>query len=390
MSAPVVDEPIRRSRTRRRSVLTWAALGVAALLLGVALLGVSGAVKRAAPGHLDPDSHGPTGFHAIASVLRDRGVDVEITRSWKDALSLASAGDTTLALTDAPALSDDALSQLFAAPDRLVLLDPRARTADLAAAAVPALRGTTAVPAGCSDAAAETAGAVRFGTLFTGGDTECFVQDGGAGLVISQRDGSTRYVVDGTALFTNDAVLDSGAAALGLGLLGGEKTLVWYVPTALDSDLTDTDRTLADFAPDWVTPVMVLMLLTGIVAGVWRGRRFGPLVAERLPVTVRVSETLEGRARLYARARDAGHAAAILRRGSARTLARLLGLGSRARVEAVVEAAATTLSVSPERVARILMGAAPSTDAQLVALSDELRRLEAAVRAAVRSEGNNP
>ncbi len=390
MSAPVVDDSPQRGRARRRSVLTWAALGVAVLLLGLALLGVSGAVKRATPGHLDPDSHGPTGFHAIASVLRDHGVEVEITRSWKDAVARASAGDTTLALTDAPALSDDALTELFAAADRLVLLDPRARTAELAADAIPGARGATAVAAGCSDPAAETAGAVRFGTLFTGGDTECFVQDGGAGLVIAERDGSTRYVVDGTALFTNDTVLDSGAAALGLALLGGEKTLVWYVPTALDGDITGAERTLADFAPDWITPVMVLMLLTGVVAGVWRGRRFGPLVAERLPVTVRVSETLEGRARLYARARDAAHAAVILRRGTARSLARLLGLGSRARVESVVEAASAALSVPTERVARILMGAAPSTDAQLVALSDELRRLEAAVRAAVRSEGNNP
>ncbi len=41
----------------------------------------------------------------------------------------------------------------------------------------------------------------------------------------------------------------------------------------------------------------------GIAAAFWRGRRFGPLVVENLPVTVRASETMLGRARLYEKSR---------------------------------------------------------------------------------------
>ena len=60
---------------------------------------------------------------------------------------------------------------------------------------------------------------------------------------------------------------------------------------------------------DFTLPVIVLLLTAGLAAAIWRGRRFGPLVPERLPVTVRAAETTEGRARLYAHARDAVYSA---------------------------------------------------------------------------------
>lgn len=376
-------------RTARRTVLSWSALGGVVILLGVALLAISGALARATPGHLDPQSHAPAGMRAVAAVLGERGVDVVVTRSWRDAVDRASAPNTTLALTDAPALSDDALSTMFSSPDVLVLLDPRARTAALAADATLDGRGSGPVAAACDLPAVAHTGEVRFSTLLTGGDEQCFRDGAGAGMVVAEREGTTRIVLDATDLFTNDTVLNDANAALALGVLGSQPTLVWYVPNAGDTDIVDPNRSLADFAPDWVTPVMILLLLSGGAAAVWRGRRFGPLVAERLPVTVRVSETLEGRARLYARSRDTGHAALALRRASIRASGRSLGLGSRATTEAVIDAATAALGVPHERVREILMGASPSTDAELLALSDDLRRFEAALHAAVRSEGNH-
>ena len=53
-------------------------------------------------------------------------------------------------------------------------------------------------------------------------------------------------------------------------------------------------------------------------APLWRGRRFGPLAVEPLPVVVRASEATRGRARLYRRARAYGRATAALRAASAR------------------------------------------------------------------------
>ena len=134
--------------------------------------------------------------------------------------------------------------------------------------------------------------------------------------------------------------------------------------------------------------MIVLLLVAGVAAAIWRGRRFGPLVAERLPVTVRAAETTEGRARLYAHARDALHAADQLRIGTLGRLGRLLGLGpSRVRGE-IADAAAARTGLDRGAVRGILIDELPHTDAELVALDQRLRALEEAVHAAVRPERN--
>ena len=132
--------------------------------------------------------------------------------------------------------------------------------------------------------------------------------------------------VDGRTLFANESLAENGNAALALNLMGRHPRVVWYVPSLTDTDLTG-DPTLGELTPPWVSPVIVLLLVAGIAAGVWRGRRFGPLVPERLPVTVRASETTEGRARLYARSRDAVHALDQLRVSALGRLARCSAWG---------------------------------------------------------------
>ena len=128
-------------------------------------------------------------------------------------------------------------------------------------------------------------------------------------------------------------------------------------------------------------------MLAGLVAGIARGRRFGPLVAERLPVTVRAGETDEGRGRLYAAAHDAPHAAAQLRRGAVRRLAGMVGLGPGDPADRVADAVADLLGADRRAVRGILLHDVPRTDGQLVELSDRLRGLESAVRARLHTPG---
>jgi hypothetical protein len=135
-----------------------------------------------------------------------------------------------------------------------------------------------------------------------------------------------------------------------------------------------------------VTPALVLLLLAGLTAALWRGRRFGPLVAERLPVTVRASETTEGRARLYAASRDAAHALDELRRATRRRLVRLLGLSPRTPSKHIADAVAERLGADRAVVHGILIDDLPRTDRDLVAASDRLRDLETSVRATLRTE----
>ena len=63
-----------------------------------------------------------------------------------------------------------------------------------------------------------------------------------------------------------------------------------------------------------------LCLVVALVA-LWKGRRLGPLVAERLPVVVRASETVEGRGRLYRSRRARDRAADALRTATLQRLA---------------------------------------------------------------------
>ncbi|MFT4221251.1 MAG: DUF4350 domain-containing protein, partial [Microbacterium sp.] len=79
-----------------------------------------------------------------------------------------------------------------------------------------------------------------------------------------------------------------------------------------------------------------------------------------------------------------------LRLGAVDRIARLLGLGPSASAGEVADAAADRLG-APREVARaILVDSVPTTDAELVAASDRLRDLEAAVRASVHIERTDP
>ena len=122
-----------------------------------------------------------------------------------------------------------------------------------------------------------------------------------------------------------------------------------------------------------------------LAAAFWRGRRFGPLVVEDLPVTVRASETMEGRARLYAKGSARLRAVDSLRIGAVQRVARACGLPATATVDAVVLAAADLTGRPPSEVHAILVGEIPRTDAEMVRLSDALLTLERAATEAVRS-----
>ncbi|WNY34711.1 hypothetical protein Q9Q99_05735 [Curtobacterium flaccumfaciens] len=143
------------------------------------------------------------------------------------------------------------------------------------------------------------------------------------GLVRTTTPGGDVTLVGTTSAFRNDTIATAGNAALALGLLGGDERLVWYTPTV---GTPDAAPTLGELAPPWVPSALALLALVAVAAGVWRGRRLGPLVVERLPVVVRAAETTEGRARMYARTRDRTHALDTLRVAAVRRIARLLGL----------------------------------------------------------------
>ncbi|MDQ1083293.1 MULTISPECIES: DUF4350 domain-containing protein [Microbacterium] len=383
----VVDAP---ARSRRRGALGWVALVVGVLVVAVVggSLVYGGYTQRAA---LDPESAGPDGTRAVVRLLEQQGVRVTVARDREAAERALEGGAATLALRDAPMLSDDALRALTDRARHVVLLEPRTRALDvlLNGSLLGGFADDRAVAADCDVPAAENAGAARVGESMIPGDgvQGCFPVDGGFGLLSSETAGRTVTALDALSTVTNATLPLDGNAALALAVLGQSDSLVFYVPSPGDADRAEDVPTLADLTPPWVSPVLVLLLVAALAAALWRGRRFGPLVTERLPVTVRANETTEGRARLYATARDAPHALGTLRRAARERLGRLLGLPARSAPDQVVDAVAQRLGADRTRVRAILVDDQPRTDRDLVAAADRLRDLEASVRAAVRTEG---
>lgn len=393
---------------RRRRIAGWSAIVVALLLLASIGVLVQQAMRPPETGVLDPQGVGPSGAQALARVLEAEGTRIVIVRDRAAALRELGRGEATLVLGDTASLSDASLLDVVAAASEAVLLQVSSRLPELLIDGASAVRfhAGDAIPARCELPAPRAAGPVMPGRMIelsaaaeATGAIGCYPDEGAFGLVRAPSVvGTPVTLIDAGAMFSNAHIVEEGNAALALGLLGGAAAasdndtpiLVWYVPTLADADAGDEAPTLGELTPEWVTPAIVLLLCAGIAAAIWRGRRFGPLVAERLPVTVRAAETTEGRARLYARGRDAVHAADQLRIGALERLARALGLGPAASAPEIADAAAARIGADPGAIRGILLTELPTSDAQLVALSDRLGDLETAVRRATRPEGNQP
>lgn len=370
-----------------RRWLGWISLGVVGVLVILATLLLSRGAQSGTP--FDPESSAPNGTRALVEVLRDRGVDVRITDSLEDTRDAAlAAADTTLLLDESQVSLDyGAHLELRDLADRIVLMTPDYfALGDFAVAAAPAgqVEGGTEIDADCDVPAVQAAGRVLAdGTSYriNGAATGCLESDDDAfGLVQSEGGGRTVTVLGLRDAFTNEHIGLDGNAALGLHLLGGAERLIWYTPGYDDLPPTAADPSILQ--PRFQAALALLAGLLFVAAAVWRGRRFGPLVIERLPVTVPTSETMDGRARLYQRASARLRALDALRIGTVSRLATATGLPRTASVGEVIDAVAAVLGHDRAPLAALLVDADPQTDDELVRLSDQLLLLERDVRAA--------
>ena len=83
-----------------------------------------------------------------------------------------------------------------------------------------------------------------------------------------------------------------------MNLAGTHPRMIWYAPQQREG-ASDAGVAPSDLIPPWVRWVTIQLCLAIALLAMWPVIRLGPLVAERLPVVVRASETVEGRGRLY-------------------------------------------------------------------------------------------
>ncbi|MEU8537757.1 DUF4350 domain-containing protein [Streptomyces parvulus] len=380
----------RQIWTRGRGV----ALALVLLLAGAVAI----AVVRSGDHHgeLDPRSADPAGSRAVAELLTERGVSTRVVTTL-DAARAATGPDTTLLVAAPDLLTERQQTRLHAtvagSGGRTVLVAPGGRAVERL---VP---GVTADPALSFDStlapACDLPAARRAGTADTGGlrysthlaaDT-CYPSRRLATLLrvpdtSAEGTPGDTVVLGARDILVNDRLDDHGNASLALQLLGSRDHLVWYLPSLSDVPDPDEERGFFDLLPSgWLWGTLQLFMAAALAA-LWRARRLGPLVPEKLPVAIRASETVEGRARLYRKANARDRAATALRSATRTRLAPLVGVPvTRAHTpEALLPALSAHLHGDGQPLHSLLFGPPPGDDAALIALADQLDALESEVR----------
>ena len=374
--------------TRTRAAGRWRRWRPVFVVLGVVLAGALLAIlpaPRTSTTPLAPDNVGKNGARALAQILGRHGVTVTYVRTLHDAERAAAGGGTLLVVGDYALTPDDA-RQIAGLDTDLVLVAATQFLPELAPGVGLAYGGgsvPTTRQAECSDEDAVAAGTVTATGALTGSVT-CFPSPGsgpgspGAYAVTTNAAGHRVAVLADATPLTNGALASEGNAALTIRMLGRHDHLTWFLPTLGASDAGDGTG-VGDIVPPWLGVLGLQALVVVLVVALWRGRRLGPVVAERLPVVVPAAETTRGRGRLYRRGRSYGHAAAALRAGAATRMAARLGLPRSADAPATIDAIARASGMPQQDVARLLYGPPPHDDRALATLADELDILESEV-----------
>jgi hypothetical protein len=383
-----VSPTVRQVWTRARGVL----LAVVILLVGALVIAVIRSGDR--HGRLDPRSADPSGSLAVARLLADRGVSTRVVTTLDEARAAAGT-DTTLLVAAPDQLThrqQDSLHQATqSSGGRTILVAPETSTDTLApgVSTDPAVSFESTLAPACDLSEARRAGTadtggVRYRTS-DGRAERCYPSGGLPTMVrIPAASGAGDTVVLGAPdILYNNRLGEQGNASLALQLLGSHSHLVWYLPSLSDTSATDPGgRSFLDLLPSgWLWGTLQLFIAAALAA-LWRARRFGPLVPEKLPVAIRASETVEGRARLYRKA-DARDRAADALRSTIRTrLAPLVGvpLAQAHAPEALLPALSAHLHGDGQSLHSLLFGPPPGDDAALIALADQLDALEREVR----------
>jgi len=379
----------RQLWTRSRGVL------LALVVLLAAAAAIAAVRSDAESGSLDPRSADPSGSRAVAELLADQGVSTRLVTTLKEAAAAVDS-DTTLLVARPDLLTDrqqDRLHSAFAnSGGRTVLVAPTTPSVGTLAPGVdadPAPSFDTTLSPNCSLPAARRAGkaetgGIRYTTNAPGADS-CYPGDGLPTLLrVPAAEGNGDTVVLGAPdILQNERLDKQGNASLALQLLGSRPHLVWYLPSLSDDSATDAgDRSFVDLMPSgWLWGTLQLFF-AAILAALWRARRLGPLVPEKLPVAIRASETVEGRARLYRKSNARDRAAAALRSTTRTRLAPLVGVSpAQAHApEALLPALSAQLRREGQALHSLLFGPPPRDDAALIALADQLDALEREVR----------
>ncbi|MDQ1686227.1 MAG: hypothetical protein QOC82_2964, partial [Frankiaceae bacterium] len=325
----------------------------------------------------------PAGARAIVALLRQQGVTVDVIERLDRA---RSAPDTTVVVPVPEDLGPDDLALLSESRSDVVLIAPDNRALELLGIPFEVSGDVSADEVGphCGLPAATAAGTVTIdGPVYTSRSATqaCYPVAGQHAVVVRTTDtGRTFTVIGSHAVFANHTLGDDGNAALALNLIATHQRVEWLVPIAPTAATGGDRHSLVDLLPGRLGWAVLELVVALTLFAISRGRRLGPLVTEPLPVVVRATETVEGRARLLRGARARRSSAEALRAAARRRLSTRLGLGPAPAEAALVDRITTRTSRGANEVNDLLYGSSPVDDRGLVALATALDRLEEEMR----------
>lgn len=365
--------------TRGRVTVAAIVVCLLAVLLGAVLL-----TPRTSSEPLDPASAHPDGSRAVAQVLGQHGVEVTIARRVGN-FDSGDLQDATLVVTRPQLLATRTLQRtmsMAADARRVVIVDADPATIKALGLPVPQVNPLESdPPSHCSVSWLDGLRLSHADVSYRLGDAgrTCFGEGGeGAVAVLPARGRAPETVLLGShAILANKTVVDADNAAIILRTLGTSDHLVWFAPTLSTGD---SDAAQGAKWPEWFHPAVWLAGAVILIVMVWRGRRFGRLVPEPLPVVVPSGETTRSRGQLYRKAHDHARASAVLRLATRTRLARYLGLAPNGRPETLIDRTARAAEHDPRQVAELLYGADPPDEQAMTALAQNLQQLERQVR----------
>ncbi|MFE2439402.1 DUF4350 domain-containing protein [Streptomyces sp. NPDC059409] len=391
------------SPTARQVWTRTRGIALALVLLLVGAVAIAAVRSDSRHGELDPRSADPYGSRAVAELLAHRGVSTRVVTTLDEARA-AAGPDTTLLVAVPDLLTERQQTGLHSATTgsggRTVLVAPGGGAVERLAPGVtadPALSLDSTLAPACDLPAARRAGNADTGGIRYSTHLEadaCYPSRRLATLLripdptteASPEDLPGDTVVLGARdILFNNHLDEHGNASLALQLLGSRDHLVWYLPSLSDVPDPDDERGFFDLIPSgWLWGTLQLFIAAALAA-LWRARRLGPLVPDKLPVAIRASETVEGRARLYRKANARDRAATALRSATRTRLAPLTGVPvSQAHTpESLLPALSAHLHGTHgdgQSLHALLFGPPPGDDAALIALADQLDALEREVR----------
>jgi hypothetical protein len=281
---------------------------------------------------LDPDSTASDGLRGVRDLLTQVGVDVEVSLERPIDISAKVFVPLDLLGTE----RREALLDWVREGGTLVVADAGSPLHGLAAGGtgLAGALGATPRPPACDLVALaevdEVVHAGWRGLEVPDGADSCFPigDDGEAWMVVRPEGDGTLVALGSADPFTNGQLDRADNAVLAAALLGpapGDRLVMVPRPP-----VGEGETGLLDLVPVRVWRGLAVLLVAATLGLLWRSRRLGPPVAERLPPVVPAAELARSVAALLQRAHSRQGAADQLRSGARREVAQRLGAGTTA------------------------------------------------------------